>query len=203
MNIKSIPRHHKICGFTLIELMIAVAIIGILAAVAIPVYTSYIRRSYLAEATSGIGSIKTALESFEMTHRCYTNAAANPATTPVNGRKVAWGDPGGAWQRCALAVRPDAQVRFQYRVYANTAWVDESDPCGGTGDTDADIASDVKTCLGDPVVASSGTPFVNTNITGTDWYIVEARSDIDEGGAQTILVSAVDDSTIGRCNELQ
>lgn len=49
-------------GFTLIELMIVVAIIGILAAIAIPAYQDYIARSQVAEASTLIGGARTAIE---------------------------------------------------------------------------------------------------------------------------------------------
>lgn len=51
-------------GFTLIELMIVVAIIGILAAVAIPAYQDYIARAQVSEAVSLMGSAKTPLAEY-------------------------------------------------------------------------------------------------------------------------------------------
>lgn len=53
-------------GFTLIELMIVVAIIGILAAIAIPQYQNYIARSQVSRVMAETGALRTAIESCMM-----------------------------------------------------------------------------------------------------------------------------------------
>jgi type IV pilus assembly protein PilA len=66
-------------GFTLIELMIVVAIIGILAAVAIPAYQDYIARSQMSEAVNLLGSGKTPLAEY------FADKGSWPAVTDVMG----------------------------------------------------------------------------------------------------------------------
>lgn len=58
----------KQSGFTLIELMIVVAIIGILAAIAIPQYTNYVARAQASEAVVLMRSSVTAVEDFAITN---------------------------------------------------------------------------------------------------------------------------------------
>ncbi|OGW51466.1 MAG: hypothetical protein A2Z50_03510 [Nitrospirae bacterium RBG_19FT_COMBO_42_15] len=59
-------------GFTLIELMVVVAILAILAAVAIPVYMNYVYRARMAEATTNISGIRTLQESLFAENNIYS-----------------------------------------------------------------------------------------------------------------------------------
>jgi type IV pilus assembly protein PilA len=63
-------------GFTLIELMIVVAIIGILAAIAIPNFLQYQMKSRQSEAKTNLQAIKTSEVSFQAERGCYVGVAA-------------------------------------------------------------------------------------------------------------------------------
>lgn len=69
-------------GFTLIELMIAVAIIAILAAIALPSYSDYVRRGRVTEAVSGLSGWRVKMEQYFQDNRVYngTPAACDPAS---------------------------------------------------------------------------------------------------------------------------
>ncbi|MFA6164340.1 MAG: prepilin-type N-terminal cleavage/methylation domain-containing protein [Methylobacter sp.] len=69
-------------GFTLIELMIVVAIIGILAAIAIPAYQDYITRSKFADVISASDAYKTAVS------MCMQDNAGSPATCDAGSNAI-------------------------------------------------------------------------------------------------------------------
>ncbi len=71
-------------GFTLLEMMVVVGIIGILSAVAIPSYMYYMLRGRLPVATQGLTSMQTQLESWFQDNRTYATApicASNPPSS--------------------------------------------------------------------------------------------------------------------------
>lgn len=84
-------RHALDRGFTLIELMIAVAILAILATVALPSYTDYIRRSQITDATSTLAARRTSMEQFHQDHRNYGTGTTcgNDGTTQKVPAEVA------------------------------------------------------------------------------------------------------------------
>jgi type IV pilus assembly protein PilE len=104
---------HTRKGFTLIELMIVVAVIAILSAIAYPRYTSYIQRSHLGEAFAELGTLRQQLEQYYQDHRDYgasgsgcggssspilTSTDTNPAGTQYFGYQCTSvsGDPNNA-----------------------------------------------------------------------------------------------------------
>ena len=61
----------KMRGFTLIELLIVVAIIGILAAIAIPQFNAYRQKGYNAAASSDLRNFRTTIEAYQADYQAY------------------------------------------------------------------------------------------------------------------------------------
>src|SRR4030095_7908104 len=63
-------------GFTLIEVMIVVAIVAVLAAIALPNYSDYVKRSKIVEATSALSDLRVRYEQFYLDNRTYVGGCA-------------------------------------------------------------------------------------------------------------------------------
>jgi type IV pilus assembly protein PilE len=63
-------------GFTMLEVMIVVAIVAILAAIALPNYSDYVKRGKIIEATSALSDLRTRYEQFYLDNRTYAGACA-------------------------------------------------------------------------------------------------------------------------------
>lgn len=90
MNIVTKVREQAQLGFTLIEVMITIAIIGILASVAVPAYTEYLLRAKLTEAFTALSDSRVKMEQSFQDNRRYATVAGGticPAAALSTGLK--------------------------------------------------------------------------------------------------------------------
>lgn len=143
-------------GFTLLELMIVVVIIGVLAMVAIPSFRNYLNRSRTTEAITFLGEIRQRQESYraEFGQYCAVDgatwpAAYNPNPMPTGGETAAWTSTDN-WRM--LGAAPDTDVRFSYSTIAGLPGTLPPDGLG-----------------------YSGTDF---------WSVSQAKGDLDDDGTE-------------------
>lgn len=123
----------KAHGFTLIELMIVVAIIAILAAVALPSYNDYVMRGRIAEATSALSAKRTRLELFFDNNRTYAGApeCASDTTTSTTFTFSCSGTP-DATSYTLQAVGSGAMNGFTFTVNQQNTRATTAVPTGWT-----------------------------------------------------------------------
>lgn len=76
----------KQSGFTLIELMIVIAIIGVLAAIALPAYQEYIAKAQVSEALTLAGGLKKNIQENRQRNSCFTNGSTMTAEDKIAGK---------------------------------------------------------------------------------------------------------------------
>ena len=150
-------------GFTLIELMIVVAIIGILAAVAIPAFMDYMKRSKKTEASLQLNKIGKNAKRVYSENSAYISGSAGP--TP--GKPGTGGCCGGPNNHCAavpatFAADPvwkqlDFQIDEPSLFYYNYAGTTTTFTALATGDLDCDGTEIIYTLTG---TAAAGNPAV-------------------------------------------
>ncbi len=117
-NLKS--QMNKLRGFTLIELMIVVAIVGIIAAVAVPNYIDYVRRGRVTDLTSAISDAKLKVEQRYADSRTYDHAFCGDPEVIINetdNHKVVCIVAGGTNQTFIITGRgKDSIAGFVYTI---------------------------------------------------------------------------------------
>lgn len=122
----ALARLRRLQGFTLIELMIAVAIVAVLASVAYPAYQDSIRKGRRAEAFTALSTLQQAQERWRSNNASYTTALPNTAAANVapNGLGVAATTPSGLY---AIAVSDVSGTAYTATATAATGTSQASD----------------------------------------------------------------------------
>ncbi len=169
--------HARRGGFTLIELMIVVAIIGILAAIAIPNFLRFQLRAKAGEAKVNIAAIRTAEEGRFAEFGTYQPAASTPGGVASTVKRT-WAG-GGMANFDTLGFSPEGMVYFNYGVSVGTGVNVTAFSVGAAADIDGDgtnsdfgyikpspnggsVAPTVGTCTNSGVYDGSGTSAKNT-----------------------------------------
>ncbi len=127
--------HNRRGGFTLIELMIVVAIIGILAAIAIPNFHKFQLKAKTSEGKTNLAAIRAAEESVFAEFGNYVSANASPATSTANLRQDFVNVDGTNQGFDLIGWSPEGRVYFTYGVAISGATFTSSASADIDGDS--------------------------------------------------------------------
>jgi len=123
----------KQTGFTLIEVMITVAIIGILAAVALPAYNEYVIRGRIPDATANLATKRVQLEQYFQDNRTYVGAPACNADSAASKYFDFSCSASDATSYTLQAVGKAGMTGFSYTLNQSNAKATPAVPAGWTG----------------------------------------------------------------------
>jgi type IV pilus assembly protein PilE len=127
-------------GFTLIELMIVVAIVGILARIAYPAYTDYVRRGTLPDAFTGLSTAQVKMEQWYQDNRSYLNSGGTCGFIPSDTKYFAFTCP----TKTASTYTIQAEGKSGTAAYGHTYTIDHNGAKATTSFNGATVSS--KSC---------------------------------------------------------
>lgn len=138
-------------GFTLIELMVTVAIAAILASVAIPMYRDYVIRSRIIDATSKLSDFRVRMEQYFMDNRTYVDSGkcgvADPKDTDDAGFTITCADASAtAYTATAKGKDSKGMKGFEYQIVASGAKKTSAVPTGWTSKDDCWVTKKDGSC---------------------------------------------------------
>jgi type IV pilus assembly protein PilA len=161
-------RRTRARGFTLIEVMITVAIVAVLATLAVYGVKNYVLAAKSSEAVEMIQAIKAAQESYKDETFTYLNISSNledlypTAKSALGNTKTQWGKTPGKWAQ--LGVTPNAPLQFGYACVAGAAGAALPD-------------------LGGPNLNYPAEPTA-------PWYVIKAMADRDEDDVYAVFIGS-------------
>ena len=105
-------------GFTMLEVMIVVAIVAILAAIAVPNYSDFVKRGKIIEATSALSDLRTRYEQFYLDNRTYAGAcgAISVAVGAPRAFTITCADTATTYTGTATGKAADGMSGFSYTI---------------------------------------------------------------------------------------
>ena len=146
-------------GFTLVELMIVVAIIGILAAIAIPNFLNFRLKAKSSEAKSNLGAIRSTEVAYFAEWSVWVGSQGwtPEGSRAGNGAKVTWVD---TTRFSILGFAPEGQVFFDYNLEGTEYPINAGFTSQAIGDLDSDNATSTYWITSnDTEIRHSGAPF--------------------------------------------
>ncbi|MEZ4704380.1 MAG: type IV pilin protein [Bdellovibrionota bacterium] len=200
-------------GFSLIELMVTVVIVGILSAIAIPTYSNYIRKARTSEVYANLNTIAQLEEAYFTEVNEYITTTANPANVPSsadtsNSLSFVINNTTTSWNNLGAVLPNNTLVRFSYRAFAGRFdGSSNPDTSGDFVDSTADLPlSTLETSTGETCDNLTGFSPDDWGIVASplsNWFVVVAVGNQVLDNTCSMFVKVIDQPDLIRVQDLQ